>query len=74
MKYIRLDNSNYTFGMMKALQPKQLKSFVKKYEKQLHFRTKITPTVLGTEDFVWFDIIPDDMKSQTIQDSHTEVI
>ena len=45
------------------LQPKQLKTFLEKYEKQLHFRTKITPTpVLGTEDFVWFDIIPDDME------------
>ena len=44
------------------LQPKQLKTFLEKYEKQLHFRTKITPTSeLGTNDFIWFDIIPDEM-------------
>tara|TARA_X000001382_G_scaffold114374_1_gene92653 strand:+ start:728 stop:1129 length:402 start_codon:yes stop_codon:yes gene_type:complete len=44
------------------LKPKQLKTFLEKYEKQLHFRTKITPTFeLGTNDFIWFDIIPDEM-------------
>ena len=42
-----------------TLQPGQLKNFIEKYEKQLHFRTKITNTSkILRHDFVWFDIIP----------------
>ena len=42
-----------------TLKPGQLKNFIEKYEKQLHFRTKITNTSkILRHDFVWFDIIP----------------
>ena len=41
------------------LQPKRLKEFVKKYEKELHFKTKITPTKdLNSRDFIWYDLLP----------------
>ena len=38
----------------------QIKTFLEKYEKLLHYKTTITPTQeVGTDIFVWFDIIPD---------------
>ena len=41
-----------------TLKPGQLKKFIETYEKQLHFRTKITNTSeIERADFVWFDVI-----------------
>jgi len=41
------------------IKPKQLKTFVKKYEMELHFKTKITPSKkLGSSEFIWYDILP----------------
>ena len=38
----------------------QIKTFLEKYEKLLHYKTTITPTQeVGTDVFVWFDIVPD---------------
>tara|TARA_B100001113_G_scaffold287169_1_gene242808 strand:+ start:396 stop:797 length:402 start_codon:yes stop_codon:yes gene_type:complete len=47
------------------LKPKQLKTFLEKHEKELHFRTKITPNPdLKTGEFIWFDITPESMVEQ----------
>ena len=44
----------------------QLKNFIENHEKKLHFRTTIKPTSdLDRDEFIWFDIAPDDM-------NHTE--
>ena len=41
------------------IKPTQLKKFVEKYETQLHFKTKITPTIeLSSQDFIWYDVLP----------------
>ena len=45
------------------LTPAELKSFIKKYETQLFFRTIITPTSdIERNDFIWYDIIPHNLK------------
>tara|TARA_B100000073_G_scaffold345150_1_gene353516 strand:- start:1066 stop:1473 length:408 start_codon:yes stop_codon:yes gene_type:complete len=49
------------------LKPKQLKTFVEKYEKELHFKTTITPTSeLKGNDTIWFDIIPDNTNIENL--------
>ena len=41
----------------------QLKNFIENHEKKLHFRTTIKPTSdLDRDEFIWFDIVPDDME------------
>ena len=45
------------------LSPTELKKFITKYEKQLFFRTIITPTSdIKRNDFIWYDIIPSELK------------
>jgi len=40
------------------LKPAELKSFIKKYESKLYFKTNIVVGCeLSTNDFIWFDII-----------------
>ena len=42
-----------------TIKPKLLKDFVAKYEKELHFRTKITnSSKLNRNEFIWYDILP----------------
>ena len=41
-----------------ALKPEDMKTFIKKYEKRLYFKTNIVVgSALQTNDFIWFDII-----------------
>tara|TARA_B100000902_G_C26471482_1_gene510330 strand:- start:68 stop:484 length:417 start_codon:yes stop_codon:yes gene_type:complete len=38
--------------------PAQIKDFIKKYEKELHFKTTIKPSKdINRSEFVWYDII-----------------
>tara|TARA_B100001564_G_C20560988_1_gene633712 strand:+ start:150 stop:566 length:417 start_codon:yes stop_codon:yes gene_type:complete len=42
------------------ISPAQIKKFIKKYEKELHFKTTIKPSKeISRNEFVWYDIIPD---------------
>tara|TARA_R100001082_G_scaffold108677_2_gene84311 strand:- start:251 stop:667 length:417 start_codon:yes stop_codon:yes gene_type:complete len=48
------------------LKPSELKSFIKKYESKLHFKTNIVVGCeLSTNDFIWFDIIDKNNANKT---------
>ena len=42
-----------------SIEPKELKSFIKTWERRDHYRTHIhTKLVTGPKNFIWFDIVP----------------
>ena len=58
-------NLHYSFTLKlwydePEINPKELKSFIQKWESTLQYKTTIKPTPVDmTNDFTWFDITPD---------------
>ena len=57
---IHLDNIKYYLTLWYVdgvLKPDDIKTFIEKYEKRLHFKTNIVVgNTLALNDFIWFDI------------------